>query len=160
MAAFRYRLETLLEQKHEAKEAAQRKLAACRAEERAAQSQLEELEAQVRQASELKNQARDHAFEGEVSMDDVMARRTDVAIYSRRLEEARDAVLSQRIHLEELAEITASASAALTEASREHEVLAKHRAKAEAAFRAEAERKENLDQEEIAAAMFEARRRV
>ena len=54
MAVFRYRLEALLDQKHEAKEAAQRKLAACRAEEGAAQAQLEEMEAKVREAAELK----------------------------------------------------------------------------------------------------------
>ncbi len=160
MAVFRYRLEALLDQKHEAKEAAQRKLAACRAEEGAAQAQLEEMEAKVREAAELKTKARDQEFEDEVSMADVAARRVDFAIYSRRLEEARDAVLSQRIHIEELAELTEAASAALAEASREYEVLLKHRAKAEAEFRAEADRKETLDQEEIAAAMFESRRRV
>ncbi len=160
MATFRYRLEALLDQKCEAKEAAQRKLAACRAEETAAQAQLEEMEARSREASDRKNAARNHEFEGEVSMDEVAARRTDFAIYSRRLEDARDAVLSQRIHLEELAELTETASAALTEASREYEVLLKHRAKAEAEFRAEADRKETLEQEDIAAAMFESRRRA
>jgi flagellar biosynthesis chaperone FliJ len=160
MATFRYRLEALLEQKREGKEVAQRKLAACRAEEMAAQARLEELEARSREASEQKNRARNHEFEGEVSIEEVAARRADFAIYSQRLEDARDAALSQRIHLEELVEVTEAASATLTEAAREYEVLLKHRAKAEAEFRAEADRKETLEQEDVAAAMFESRRRV
>jgi hypothetical protein len=160
MAVFRYRLETLLDQKREAKAEAERVLAARRADEEKAQSQLSEMEAATRRAATLKDNARNRPFGDEESMDDILAHRADVEIYSLRLEEAKDAVLSQRIYIEELAELTQAATAAAAEASRECEVLLKHRAKAEARFRAELERKESLEQEEIAAAMFETRRRA
>ncbi len=160
MPPFRYRLEALLDQKREAKTAAEQALAARRAEERQARAHLVELEAAVSTAAERKRAARDTAFVDNDTIEDILARRNDVTIYALRLEEAKDAVQSQRMFLEELAEQTEAALAAVAEASRELEVLLKHRGKAEARFLSEADRKETLEQEEIAAAMFENRRRA
>ena len=160
MPPFRYRLEALLDQKRKAKTAAEQALAVRRAEERQARAHLAELEAAVSTAAERKRAARDTAFVDNDLIEDILARRNDVTIYALRLEEAKDAVQSQRMFLEELAEQTEAALAAVSEASRELEVLLKHRAKAEARFVSEADRKETLEQEEIAAAMFENRRRA
>ncbi len=159
MPLFRYRLEALLDQKRQAKTAAEQALAARRAEEREARAHLAELEAAVTAAAERKRLARETSFVDGDTMEEILARRNDVSIYARRLEEAKDGVMSQRLFLEELAEQTEAALAVVAEASRELEVLLKHRAKAETRFLAEADRKETLEQEEIAAAMFENRRR-
>ena len=160
MPPFRYRLEALLDQKREAKTAAETALAARRAEERQARVRLAELETFATAAAERKRLARETAFVDNDLIEDILARRNDVTIYARRLEEAKDDVMSQRLFLEELAELTEAALAAVAEASREVEVLLKHRGKAEARFLVEADRKETLEQEEIAAAMFENRRRA
>jgi len=160
MANFTYRLETLLAQKRESKTAAERALAACRAEEREARTRLAELEAEAAAAAERKRIARETAFVDGDSIENILARRNDVEIFHRRWDEAKGAVFSQQVFIEELAEATATALAALTEASREVEVLVKHRAKAAARFAAEQDRKETLEQEEIASGMFENRRRT
>ena len=159
MPLFRYRLEALLDQKRATKTAAEQALAARRAEQRQAHVRLVELEAAVTSAAERKRAARDTSFVDNDTIEAILARRNDVTIFAHRLEEAKDAVQSQRMFLEELAEQTEAALAAVSEASRELEVLLKHRAKAEARFVSEADRKETLEQEEIAAAMFENRRR-
>jgi hypothetical protein len=159
MASFRYRLETLLEQKQEAKAAAEQALALRRAEERRAAAELERLQGHVNAAAERKRLAREGAFVDGDTIENILARRGDIAIYTRQLDEAKDEVLSHRLYMEELAEMREAAEAVVAEAAREVEVLLKHRGKAEARFLSEAERKENLELEEIAASMFEARRR-
>jgi len=159
MANFVYRLETLLTQKRDAKAAAERALAACRAEEREARARLVELEAESARALDRKRIARETAFVDGDPIEDILARRNDVEIFHRRWEDAKGAVFSQQLFVEELAEATANAVAALTEVSREVEVLVKHRAKAAGRFAAEQDRKETLEQEEIASGMFQNRRR-
>lgn len=159
MATFTYRLEALLTQKREAKEAAERTLAARRTEEREARARLVELEAAAKAAAERKRVARETSFVDVDLMEDILARRKDIEIFHRRWEEAKDAVFSQRMYVEELAEATAAAVDAVTNAARELEVLVKHRAKAAARFAAEQDRKETLEQEEIASGMFENQRR-
>ncbi len=160
MANFTYRLETLLAQKRDAKSAAERLLATRRAEERDARTRLAELESEAAAAAERKRAARESAFVDGDLIEDILARKNDVEIFHRRWEDAKGAVFSQRMYVEELAEATAAAVEALTEAAREMEVLVKHRAKAEARFTAEQDRKETLEQEEIASGMFENRRRA
>ena len=159
MPLFRYRLEALLDQKREAKTAAETALAARRAEERQARARLVELEAAATAAAERKRLARETSYVNNDTIENILARRNDVTIYARLLDDAKGGVMSQRLFIEELAELTEAALAAVSEASRELEVLLKHRGKAEARFLAEADRKETLEQEEIAAAMFENRRR-
>lgn len=159
MAVFRYRLATLLEQKAERKKECEKVLAERRAERRRAGEELARLE-QAQRALEQEVRAKRAAPAAAGSGDDWQARADDIEVYRQKVDDAKGAVFSQELHISELEQRVAEAAAALQDASREEETLEKHRAKSEAEWRAEQERKEALEQEEIAAAMFEQRRRT
>ena len=67
--------------------------------------------------------------------------------------------MAQRIDIEERKEQLDNATSALASATREVEVLNKHRSRAERRWMAEAERKEAIEQDEIASAIYQTRRR-
>lgn len=160
MAEFRYRLQPLLEQKTEAREKAEHELAARRAALREAQEQLDRLTSAVAALSEERAAARRSLVGDGGSMGVEVNRRVDdVAILGRRLEAARDEVFAQRLTIEEREEEVVRAKQAVTEATREEEVLKKHKEKSRKRWSAELERKEEAEQEEIASAMYETRRR-
>jgi flagellar biosynthesis chaperone FliJ len=98
-------------------------------------------------------------YEGECDGDQLQRLALDVQIFHRRLQDAKDAVLTQRIDLEEKQDAVQQAATAVADATREVEVLRKHREKSERRFLAELERKETNEQDEIASAMYETRRR-
>lgn len=158
METFHYRLQTLLDRKAELKEEAERALAAAR-------QKLRETEARLvaarehEQALQTDREARRRALlTGESGGDEVRRRVDDLALLGRRIEEARDEVMSLRLRIEESQEQVDHAGAALADAARELEVLNKHRAKGESRFRAGQERKDAAAQDEIASALFARRR--
>jgi len=156
---FQYRLQVLLDQKVERMQECERALADRRAEFRAAQQELDRLLQQQSTVEQQKTRAREAMYEGECDGDQLQRLALDVKIFHRRLQDAKDAVLTQRIDLEEKQEAVQQAAAAVADATRDVEVLRKHREKSERRFLAELERKETNEQDEIASAMYETRRR-
>jgi flagellar biosynthesis chaperone FliJ len=162
VAQFRYRLQTLLDQKAQAKEEAQHALAAAQQELRIQEEELQacrrEQEAsadRVRRArEEIVSPASVHGSNGEL-----MRMRRD---YIGRLQDewcnASDATAAQELAVREAEERLTAARETLTTASREVEVLEKHRARLERRFHDEVGRKETLEQEEMANVMFMQRR--
>jgi flagellar biosynthesis chaperone FliJ len=158
METFRYRLQTLLDRKAELKENAERELAAARQKLREAEARLAAARDRE-QALDADRAARRRALlTGESGGDEVRRRVSDLALVGRRIEEARDEVMSLRLHTEESKEQVDHAAVVLAGAVRELEVLNKHRAKGERRFRAELERKDAAVQDEIASALFARRR--
>jgi flagellar biosynthesis chaperone FliJ len=158
METFRYRLQVLFDRKAELKKEAERAWAAARERLRDVEARLEKArEAQGRlEASRADHRAR--LLTGEVDAIDLRRRVDDLALLGRRIEEAKDEVMSARLAIEERKEELEKAAADLTAAAREVEVLAKHRARGERRFRVEQERREAIAQDEIASALHQRRR--
>ncbi|MEZ5356669.1 MAG: hypothetical protein R2762_28870 [Bryobacteraceae bacterium] len=155
---FSYRLQTLLDRKAEEQEQAERALASAQGELRV---QRERLEAERRNQEEIA--ARRDAFRRQppatVTAEAMRYRADYLRGLDYDLDQAKDAVYAQRYAVEEAEEKLEQARATLAEATRQAEVLRKHRDKAESRWKREAERKEELEQEEIGSVMFEMRRR-
>lgn len=160
MPDFHYRLATLLDQKDAHQQECEKRLAECRGEVRRAEAALVELMRRQEGHEEAARRIRTSPLPDQASGEDWQARATDVAVHQQRVEDAKDEVFSQRLRLEDLRQGVTEAAAAWQQAAREVETLRKHREKSERHFRAGLERKEALEQEEIAAAMYENRRRV
>jgi flagellar export protein FliJ len=158
METFRYRLQTLLDRKAELKEEAERALAAARQKLREAEARLAAAREREQALDADRATRRPVLLTGESRGNEVRRRVSDLAMVGRRLEEARDEVMSLRLQIEESKEQVDRACAALAEAARELEVLNKHRAKGESRFRAEQERKDAAAQDEVASALFARRR--
>jgi len=157
MAQFRYRLQTLLDQKVRAKEEAEHGLAAAKRNLRAAQEELEEC-ARVQKASAdqlrcARVEMVSSGFGG--SRGEQMRWRRD---YIRRLEaeykSASDATRAQELSVSEAEERLAGARETLASRARDVEILERHRAKLERRFNEAAARKEALDHEEMANITF------
>jgi hypothetical protein len=84
----------------------------------------------------------------------------DLSLLGRKIEDAKDEVMSLRLEIEERQEQVTLAIGEVATATRELEALKKHRAKSERRFLAELERKEAAAQDEIAATLHETRRRA
>ena len=104
--------------------------------------------------------ARKNLLRVEADGEEVQARVADIAILGLDIDDAKDAVFTQKMQLEDLDKRVGEAAAEVQLAARQLETLRKHRARCERQFRAEAERKETIEQEEIAAVMYENRRRA
>jgi flagellar biosynthesis chaperone FliJ len=160
MTIFRYRLAVLLEQKEEAQRECEKQLAECRAARRAAEAELVRLQALRQQREQTVRDRRAVTLAAGASGEQWQAHAADIAILQQKSEAAKDDVFSQRLHIEDLEQQVTQAAAAWQTAARDVETLRKHRAKCEREFRAAHERKEASEQEEIAAAQFEKRRRA
>jgi flagellar biosynthesis chaperone FliJ len=160
MATFHYRLQALLDQKLERKREAERELGLRRQELRASEERLGELQEKLRIAEARHGDLRRSIVSGRSAGEDVQRRVNDVAISARRIEAIKDDIMSQRIEIEERKEKVDQAVGALAAATRELEILNKHRDKSERRFRAEVDRKEAIEQDEIASALYETRRRA
>jgi flagellar export protein FliJ len=152
-SVFQYRLQPLLDQKIERKEQAERTLAERKAELESERARLEELHGKEQALVARKEQARRAAFDGQFAFLQDYLRGL-----SQDIEEAKDAVFAQRYPVEVAEEKLEEARRDLAERTREVEVLKKHRERSEIRWRREAERKEELENEEIGAAMYQARR--
>jgi flagellar export protein FliJ len=157
--AFQYRLQALLDRKREQKEAAERALAQARHDLRDCEQRLAgTLDRQARMEAQRAEQRRT-LLSSATTGQELQQRVGDLDRAGRRIEEVKDEAMALRLELEEHKEKVESAAAGLAEATRELEVLKKHRERSERRFRAEVARRENAEHDEIASAMFEARRR-
>lgn len=160
MPEFHYRLATLLDQKDAHQQECEKRLAECRADVRRAEAGLVDLMRRQEEHEDAAGRLRTAPLAGETDGEAWQARATDIAIRQQRVEDAKDEVFSQRLRIEDLRQRVTEAAAACQQAAQEAETLRKHREKSERQFRAGLDRKEALEQEEIAAAMFENRRRT
>jgi flagellar biosynthesis chaperone FliJ len=160
MAQFQYRLQPLLDARKQARKDADRVVAGCRAALREASEVLTGMQHSTELLESNRSGIRNSMLSGdEVTGLDIRRRVDDIAILGRKIEDAKDEMLAQRIAIEECEERLAEAERAAAELSRQVEVLTKHREKVERKFLLDAERREANEQEEIAATMYEARRR-
>jgi flagellar export protein FliJ len=163
MLSFRYRLQTLLDQKIEAKNQAQAEVGkALRAVDEANRT-LEELRNKEQALNDKKTQLRNSLFASESGQRLLAADLQGRTAYLRRLDaEVEDAgaeVFGQRIVIEECEDAVRETRRLLAEASRGVEVLEKHKSKLEERFRKEQERQEALQMDEAATAAFLRRQR-
>ena len=163
MAQFRYRLQTLLDQKTRAKEEAQHALAAAQRELRTEQDELEACRREQEASAERLRCAqveRMSPMTGGASGELVRLRRDYIGRLQGECDDASDATRAQELSVSEAEERLASARETLASRSRDVEVLEKHRARLESRFNDEAGRKEALDQEEMANVIFLQGRRA
>lgn len=159
MPQFHYRLQTLLHQKVEHKQEAERLQLQRRKELRQSEQALAALLARQEELETARAACRAGLFCGESSGEEMRRRRDDVALAARRVEDVKDEVMAQRIAIEERNEQLDAATSALASATRELEVLNKHRSRSERRWMAEAERKEAIEQDDIASALHQTQRR-
>ncbi len=163
MALFKYRLQPLLDQKEERKKDAAEKLAESRRQLAAEQQRLEELKLQVEQLKQKREALRGAMLTGApgslLTGAEVRQRVDHVHTVGGELESAKDAVFSQGIAIEEAEDRVNEAQQHLVDASREVDILTKHRDKSERRFLREIEIKEELEQDETGTTMFLNRRR-
>jgi flagellar biosynthesis chaperone FliJ len=159
MPAFSYRLQPLLDQKLEREQEAERAQVERRRDLRESEARLAGLQSRQVELEAARTACRNGLLSGESTGDEIRRRRDDLSLAARRVEDIKDEVMAQRIEIEERMELLENASAALAAATREVEVLNKHRSRSERRWLAEFERKEAIEQDEIAAAIFQTRRR-
>ena len=157
MAQFRYRLQTLLDQKVEAKQAAQQALVAAQRELQTEQNELEARRREQESSADVLRRARAErvspAIEGS-SGEWMRFRRDHIARLADEYDAVSDVVRAQELSVTEAEERLAAARDTLASRSRDVETLEKHRAKLERRFNDEASRKEAIDQEEMANVIF------
>jgi len=163
VAQFRYRLQTLLGQKMQANQEAEHGLAAALRELRKQQDELEACLREQKAAAERLEEARLEALSpvaGATTGEWMRLNRAHI----HRLEEQNERAVSeskaQELSVTEAEERLAEARKTLASRSRDVEVLERHRARLERRFHAEAEKKETLDQEEMANVIFLQGRRA
>ena len=157
MAQFRYRLQTLLDQKVEAKEEAQQRLASAQRELRTEQDELDVCRREQEARTGRLRRARMESLSpviGVSSGEQMRLRRDHIVRLQDELHDASDAVAAQGLRVTEAEERLATAREMLEARSRDVEVLEKHRARLERRFNDEAARKEVLEQEEMANIVF------
>jgi flagellar biosynthesis chaperone FliJ len=159
MARFVYRLEPLLDQKKALKKDAETAFGERQKELLAAQDRMNELMECEKKAQQQKKDFRGNLLNGG-GEGRAITNRVDRLRFLEQLEaDAKNDVFSQRLAIEECEQRLAEARQVMTERSREVEVLSKHREQSEQEFWSEINRKEALEQDEIGATLYEARRR-
>jgi flagellar biosynthesis chaperone FliJ len=156
VAQFRYRLQTLLDQKVQAKEDAQQALAAAQRQLRTEQEELEVCRREQEASADRLQRARLEgvSLNGESNGESMLLRRAYIDRLKDECDDASDATRAQELMVSEAEEQVAAARGTLASATRDVEVLEKHRARLERRFNDEAGRKEALDQEEMANVIF------
>jgi flagellar biosynthesis chaperone FliJ len=157
VAQFRYRLQTLLDQKVQAKDEAQHALANAQRELRTEQGELEECRREQEARAERLRQKRAECVAptmGGSSGELMRLRRDHIGRLQDDWLDASKATRAQELSVNEAGERLGAARETLASRSRDVEVLEKHRARLERRFNNEAERKEALEQEEMANVIF------
>jgi ABC-type transporter Mla subunit MlaD len=163
VAQFRYRLQTLLEQKMQAKQEAQHNLAAAQRELRKQQDELEACLVEQEAAAERLQEARVEALSpvaGAATGEWMRLKRAHIHRLEEQNERAVSETKAQELSVTEAGERLAAARETLASSSRDVEGLERHRVRLERRFRAETEKKEALDQEEMANVIFLQGRRT
>jgi flagellar biosynthesis chaperone FliJ len=164
MAAFTYRLQLLLEQKEGIKKEAERDLVQAE----------KELEEQKRRLRELQQTVKDLVEKRQHMQRELLAKPTEGGALNARtvqerieyskavglqIEDAQSDVNSQHGRVEQCESEVREKRKRVQEATREVEILQKHRAKQEERFRRELREKEDLELDEIGNVLFMTRRR-
>ncbi len=165
MAQFVYRLRLLLEQKEEAKKAAERELAQRQKELEAQQEHLVVLRRREQELVAKRDRLRRELLNNSGQQDpltayEVRERAEFVKVMGVQIEEAKNAVLMQRTVVETCDMRVQKAKSGVEETKREVEILTKHRAKQEERFMREERAKEELELDEIGNVLFTTRRRT
>jgi hypothetical protein len=162
MANFRYRLQTLLDRKIDRRKELERSLVERQKELAAEQKALAEMEeAQVALEATLVEarrkllaiQAGESGYTLQLRIQHLRGLRADV-------ETGQGAVLAQRLRVGDFEDRVAEAQRLLADASREVEVLEKHRERLETRFLRALQQKEALEQDEMGGIIFNQRRRA
>lgn len=157
MAQFRYRLQTLLDQKVQAKEEAQRVHAAVQRDLRTEQEELETCRRNQEKAADRLRGARAEGTSpaiGTSNGESMRLIRNHIARLQDEWNDASEATGAQELRVIEAEERLTAARELLASASRSVDLLEKHRARLERRFKDEVGRKEALDQEEMATIIF------
>ena len=157
MAQFRYRLQTLLDQKTQAKEDAQHALVVSQRELRELRDELEACRQAQEACSERLRNARAERVSlhrGSSSGEMMRWKRDHIVLLQDRRDEASDAARAQELSVSEAEDRVSAARMMLAARSRDVEVLEKHRARLESRHTQAAERQETVDQEEMANVIF------
>lgn len=163
MSQFRYRLQTLLEQKLRTKEEAQHGLATAQRELRKEQDELEVCLREQHSTSARLQGARAEALSpvaGVTTGEWMRLKRDHIHKLEEQHERAAAETKAQELNVTEAEERLAAARQTLASRTRDVEVLEKHRQRLERRFRTETERREALDQEEMANVIFLQGRRT
>jgi flagellar biosynthesis chaperone FliJ len=159
VAAFRFRLQILLDQKLEAKKQAEEELAKRQAELASEQAALADLQRRAESLAQKHQDARrELAHMNSTSGQDLLSYSAHVDSLGQDVESARDAAFAQEVLLDEFKEKVDEARAVLAERSREAEILTKYKDKLERRFQRQVEQKEELEQDEIGNMLYLSRR--
>jgi hypothetical protein len=159
MARFVYRLETLLEQKQALKKEAETAFGERQKELRQAEARLEELVDLEKHAQRKKQDFRLRLLAGGGEGRAITDRVAHLRFLEQQESDARNDVFSQQLAIEESQNRLKAARQEMADRSREVEVLTKHREQSEQEFWSGVNRKEEMEQDEIGATLYEARRR-
>lgn len=160
MVEFRYRLDVLLEQKQKALEDAQRAMAERISKLRQEQARLQQLETDAELASAKAEAARAVRYQadGAVTAEQLQRRCEESRWLQKEAGWARDAVLEQRIAIEDAEDEVERTRKDVAEANRQVEVLKTHRARQKARFLKEQERQESIEMDDVGSAQHYQRR--
>ncbi|MBI1790240.1 MAG: flagellar FliJ family protein [Acidobacteria bacterium] len=163
MAAFKYRLQPLLEQKIRLQEAAEEEVKERKKELRAAEQRMEDLKRRVQELIAKREDLRRNIMvvaEGETLSGDLIKKRTEyVKAMAHDIDAAKDDVFSQKMVIDACQEKVDEAEKVLKERQKDVEILTKYREKLETRFRREEARKEELELDEIGSTLYTNKRR-
>lgn len=165
MAAFTYRLQTLLDQKEELKKQAERELVGLEAELKKQTERMQTLQDTVQALTEKHRQMRRDLFSkpdpsGALNAHKVQERMEYAKAVAFQVEDAQADVITQRGVIEQCESDVQLGKKRVQEATREVEVLQKHRTKQEERFRRELQEKEDLMLDEIGNVLYTNRSRA
>jgi flagellar biosynthesis chaperone FliJ len=145
MAVFQFRLQTLLDQRSEAKQQAEELLTERERELAAEQQTMKEMEDAARRTRELYDRKRAERFANSPHEGSAISKRSDfLSGLKMDVQEAQSGVLAQQVFVDQASEAVQLARTALEERRREVDVLEKYRQKAEKRFLQEAAYREEL----------------
>jgi flagellar export protein FliJ len=159
MAVFKFRLQPLLEQRKLLTEKAEEQLAQRKKELAEAEAELRSLEQQEKDMEALLAQTRVDFLNAPISSGEQLRQHRDhIQVMNAHLDEARDNTTTYRITVDQIRETVTAARAEVDECRRQEEILMKYRDKQEQRFRAEEERKEAAEADELGTTMYLGRR--
>ncbi len=162
MAQFIYRLQLLLEQREERRKEAERELLRQEKELEAQSAALQTLQQKVEQLvarrRQLQREVTKTGDAGVLSAKDIQQRFEETQVVGLLIDDAKNDVLAQRSLIEQCEARVQEAKKNLQEATREVEVLQKHRAKQEERFQREQQAQEELVLDEIGNVLHTTRR--
>lgn len=164
MAAFTYRLQTLLDQREELKKHAERELVALEQEFKKQTERMQTLQQTVQDLTEKHRQMKRDLLSkpgqgAALNAQKVQERIEYVKAVGFQVEEAQADVITQRGVIEQCESDVQHGKKRVQEATREVEVLQKHRTKQEDRFRRELQEKEDLMLDEIGNVLYANRSR-